>query len=1033
MPLTNPFDRLRARDLGLDPDTVDLVEVPEAPKPIQQQPTQSPTPEVLSPMGKIWEKANTPLLNVSPGFIEKTSPGLWMLPKSIREGAAEAGAELTSGMTSPLSIGALAAAPFVPNIAAGVFAGLGAKSLYDTAGQASVDLQTGDTKSATKNIIGSLASLAQMVPGVGLAARKLLPKSPPAVEVLPKTAELPPEIKQITNPKPPLQLTDAPVESTLLPAVRPPMPVGEVLPPTETLPRLNIGMVDSPPPVKPPPIIEPPIIEAAPAKRYLGIPEIDRVEAIGTPQAKTAAGAFRDFFEQYRSNQGKLVNKFGQDVRKEVGINPSQAIKNPLDYIRQDSADVQKVRDWFWAHEDKTPIPTLTPKQEAIKALIQENYKAARQEVLTRPGLAKPILERGSGDVDPLYLSQMPKGSILKTLTQKPGTPEFNRLKNEFIDHQLDKGRATTPEQAEGLFNTFLEPYKSTIGPNRAAKYGPIDEAAGIGIPRAWRNPNTIDVITHYNDRVARRLAYHDTIQSKPGISEAIDAITTNDSAKSVLRQIEGNPIRDNEWAQALSSVVRAVQLGPLTGMKDFVTAQTLGFQHQGSPVQMVKSAVKSIANIRENLSDAWKTGTIRHNMSSLEMGDIELLGALRRFRDIAGDLGTRNAFDQLSRAVNLGQGKVVSLDFHQQFLKGKLGTQGKAWFENFGKDINWRKSKLSDEDILKMASRYVDSVQGTYDPRGLPKLTYEGQFAPILSLSRWSIEKADNFVRHTIYPATQGNYVPLLNSTLGLVLGGAAVQAISELATGRKQKTPTLKEVMAEPTLGGSFYHLAGLASAAGQVGIMGDVLKGVLDKTYGKNRPQEINNILLSAGSDVISEASALFEGVSEEGVSLDLMANFINQVLQDHVQAYRLVWSHIDSEKVDKSNKLRDLRVFNTLKGNNIQDQSGDISKNITGSDLKEFKETTDLGEAEKMLPDLVKEAGAKSDNTEEFAKELDKIKNIPYNTMPSIETDKLNFVDYYNFLVKTQGEEEAKRRVADYAIHHLLNQQKVKALP
>jgi hypothetical protein len=768
-------------------------------------------------------------------------------------------------------------------------------------------------------------------------------------------------------------------------------------------------------------------------------PEIDKIASIDSPSAKPAAKGLTKFYENYTLNRGNLVNKFARNVRSLVDLDSviKSIFTHPLDYVKQNTAELNNVRDWFWAKQDGSKEPTLSANEQTIKGEVQRAMRQVRDEAIKRGSNSGGKLREVEG-YNSDYLPNTVNSKVINAVIRNPDSPEARGFIKDFNDYQIAKGKSI--KEANEALAKFVEGY-SKKEVNIADQFGPIDKSQGIGIPKSWRDPNLIDSVTRYLDRVSRRFAYHDAIENTDALA-AIKHLKGDKSIEAVFGDVTGNKYYDDPALNAAMGIVRAGMLGPLTGGRDYASNMTLGFQHHEFGFQPIKNFVKALGNMKENIADGFETGRLRTHMNSLEFnnGFDDYVHILKKIPDILTDLSGRNWFDQMARATSLGQGKFTTLDFHEQYLNGNLSKQGKAWFENFAKDIDWQKPNLSPEEVKQIAARYVDSVQGTYDYRGLPRQAVEGSFlSPILKLSLWNIEKANNFIKHTVNPLLQGNPKPALMSTVGILLGGAAVNALTEAVTGRKQKTATFEEIKNAPPEAQKmalFYKLAGLSSAAGHMGVLGDITKSILDLTYGKNRPQVYNNILVEAAENTVTTSANLIKSINEDGFDPNTVVTAIDQMMQDNFQTYRLLLAHVSADKkeqLERANKFRDLRVFNTLDGNTITDLTSPFSQSLEGLKLKEFKQAKTVEEARAMLPQLLQDALDKSkDDPERLKKELSKIKRNSYQTMPSPDRIPQTFLRYISFLAKTQGSEEAKKRLIDYVEQNAVNKAKVDGL-
>lgn len=758
--------------------------------------------------------------------------------------------------------------------------------------------------------------------------------------------------------------------------------------------------------------------------------DIDRVKE---HVSKPLGDAFNNFFDTYTRHYGALVNKYSNDVRKHVNLDHAlkALIAHPKDYLRQRTGEMDNVMKYYRAKQDKTTAPILTANEVKVRDATVDAMRTVDDMVKARKGMKKS--EPFNSD----NFANMVSPKVVEILQQKPKSPEALKLKKDMIDYQLKQNPALNPTQAEEIFNTALEGFSSKDF-DTAKHFAQLDSTSAFKIPESWQNPNLLDSMSRFLNRAARRFAYEDTLSSKP-IQDELKTYKDTEHVKAVYQDISGNKYYDNPKVNNLMGFIRALRLGPLTGVKDLASGMFLGLQHHEGPFQAVKNIVKSLGDMKQNIADAYETGRIRQHMNGLEVdnGMDDMVHWLKRFRDIASDLSARNWFDKIARALAFGDGRLTTIDYLAQLSKGKLSRQGQDWFKNFGEGTDWKSGNLNSAELKQIAARYVDSVQGTYDRRGLNKFVLDSSLSPILSLSRWNIEKANNFIKYTVKPLQEGNPKPLLLSTVGIVAGGAVVNAMVEAITGRKRKEPTYGEISEAPNkIGPSFYKAAGLASAAGHIGIIGDVFKSIMDVTYGSNRPQAINNVLIDAAQHTATIAGNWAHSTLENGLDPEVTQRAVSEILMDNFQAYRLGLAYMsaDTQKdIDRANKFRDLRTFNLLQGNGVSDQTSDFNVSLDDVKLKKFKRSDNLEEARAMLPELIQHAIDKAgNNPEKLKQELEKMKKNSYQSMPNPRTLPDSFSKYLIFLKETQGEDVMKDRLLDYVRQNIVNKAKVAGL-
>lgn len=762
-------------------------------------------------------------------------------------------------------------------------------------------------------------------------------------------------------------------------------------------------------------------------------PEIEKIRSNQGAEGELIANSASDFYEKFRENKGLLTNDVVGKLREHLNL------LNPSQLATQNNEKLNRVRQYMDNVADGKPGGiVLTPEEKKIEGIIRENMLKTLAEKNKRPELPSTI-------ASDTYFPQVVSRSTLNTLLNKPNTSEASRLIQDFKEYR-EKTLGETPEEAKNALKIFKLGYESSFGgKDIASQFGPIDKSAGVGIPQSWRETNLIDRMARFNNRYARRLAYHDAFENKPEVTEALSnpetGIANSDVVKTVLSDIQGRRENDEAKRTAISGVIRAGMLGPLTGAKDFVSNLTLGLQHQ-SPSQSVQSIAYAWSNMKNNIADSFETGVNRHNISSIEFGDGGIEDAtniLRATRDILNEVQGRNILERLSRATAFGQGKFLAMDNLAAKSKGSISGQGKKFLEDFGKGIDFEKT-ISPEDINRMAARYVESVQGTYDYRGLPSVAQKGSLAPVLSLAKWNIEKFNNFVKYNIDPAKSGNFTPLLMSTLGMLIGGEAVNKLVEEITGRKERTPKLEELASAAKSGNNIalpaaYKLAALSSLSGYAGIMGDLTKAAFDAQF-KNKVQGYNNPLIDGVSQGFNLMGDVVEALKDG--DLNIGADAISKVLETYFQTYRLALGKLSEDKkgiLDKSNKMRDLKVFKSLNDLPVPDSSAtDLPNPFINKEQKTFKSTDDLKEAANQLPTLISKAIEDSKGVPEILKsKLEGLKLNSYQTMPSPESMPMTFMKYITYLEETQGKEKATERLVDYMKQNFVNKAKAKMIP
>jgi len=353
--------------------------------------------------------------------------------------------------------------------------------------------------------------------------------------------------------------------------------------------------------------------------------------------------------------------------------------------------------------------------------------------------------------------------------------------------------------------------------------------------------------------------------------------------------------------------------------------------------------------------------------------------------------------------------GKYLADDVAQAMSSGqKLTKQQERFIELFGSDPD------------KAAAAFVERTQGTYGFRGLPEFVMKGPFSQILSLSRFNIERANNFKRDVVDQARKGNVTPLMMTVFGTLVGGTVVEQLLNplLAGGKKAKTPTWAEVEESEKNSAVAYKLAAVADAASISGILGSVIKMAGDKAMGNNT-QGYNDLLLQTSGDLISNVNGAVQAYLDGEGDLDTFLTLTQKTLTSYNQNIRMLHSYLwNQDEISRQNKLRDLRVYKQGKEGETVPDVYMPKDQVQGAKLREFKHTKDIDEAKQLATELAQQAAQKVKTPADAKRELAKLTRISYATIPSPRTDRRKTTAYVQYLEKVQGKEKSQEVVEDY---------------
>lgn len=788
-------------------------------------------------------------------------------------------------------------------------------------------------------------------------------------------------------------------------------------------------------------------------------PQIDKVEDLG-PTGKYVAPRMRQYYDKYQEYQGKLVNSIEGVLLKAMDFGRR--------IITQDSPTLKRVLEYLQDKDEGVPTRiTLTPQEQGIVDAIRANLKE-------------------SGDMQnakgiPVWSSKGPRAKILRNeyfphmmsvktqeiLTSKQGSPEFADVKNRMVNYWTRR-HGLTPAKALEHFEDIVNSFKNAGESNKGAQFGPVDKAEGLGLPRELREQNLMHVMSRFNNRVARRFAYFDAFESDPharyalGIShdvqgnptprglklptgEDVDVLAANPSVEPILRDVQGKRSILDLKIDAANSALKSVAMQAWSGARDFLATNVLGWQHQ-LPSQYLQATLKGWADISNSLAEGLAKGVIRHDTISFEgieggVGDV--VTNLQRLRGTVGKLGLRNIFEQGTRAVTFAQGKFLAADNVYKLSRNPSGVGSKQrlqFMEDFASDIPWKgRASLTPEEVQTIAARYTESVQGSYNYKGLPRATQEGVGSYILNWNRWNIEKKNNFVKHVVKPMSEGNYWPLLGATLGTAIGGEAVmQAQQIISGGRKDKAPTVKEALSSEDRAGEalFYKLATLADAAGVGGITSGIAHNLMKWRFGAKAQDMLDYPLVGNFKDnltLVGQAIEAFESGEQ-----DVGINYIAKFLELNIQNARLLINQFSENKekdIEHSNKVRDYTTFKELSGEH-KAYDATTPNPLEGRATKDFKRASI--EDVRKLPELAGKAvnqaliKAKSDPVKMITN-IRGLKSNPITWAPSVDNNTPEFGKYLNYLTETQGPEAASQFLRNYITQREVNKAKSSLIP
>ena len=761
-------------------------------------------------------------------------------------------------------------------------------------------------------------------------------------------------------------------------------------------------------------------------------PEVDKIAKIEGETGKYVAPRLRQMGDEAVHLFGKYASRWNDALE-------------PL--TKEERLDLTE--KMYAARDSKTQLDesTLSNAQYDAYKTIRDLYTESHAEQ-TADGPNIMMMDRDSGKYvsrapkdDPNYIHHTISDEVIEALTK--GGAEADSLRNDFIKWKMST-EGMTAEEAQKILAAMQKQKTGARNP----EFNAVRLAEASGLPPSWRETDILKSGNRYWRRWAQDMAFYRNVQKDPQMRQALDItsdgkkpiapkgtqfedgtpvmdISGQEPVKAIFRQVTNDyPIREATLTAA-GRLVKAGMIQTPAGIRDAVTSPFLAMESL-NPTEFPLIA-KAYGSVKEGILAGKREGVIRNNQIALEdIGSSSKTRMLDELSNLVNKVTGREALEKFSRGHLMALGKLVA--------EARLNKGDTSFMERFGKK-GWE-SQAPEEAIDYAAARFVESIQGTYDWRGLPAYMSEGQLAPFFSLAKWSIERTNNFNRNVIEPAREGNLKPLLMSVLGGILGGEAVDQVNQAINNKKPEHYTMQEFM---QTGGhdAAYRYAALTAYAGYAGIVSDLAKSAMDIKQGTD-PRGLRFPLVGFAADFVKRVQQAVEAGEKGEKFPDLALGFIRQAAKDNIQNYRLAENQMgDTKERERKAKMRDLRAFERVEEGKIQTQQD--ANPFIGTQEREFKRSTDFQEAGGLLRDLIQKGLDQSRDKSgafdyyKFARYMKGLKHNQYRTMPSPEESPKSFYDYRNWVEKTQGKEAADALVKDFFSRNFINKEKAKMVP
>ncbi len=714
---------------------------------------------------------------------------------------------------------------------------------------------------------------------------------------------------------------------------------------------------------------------------------------------------------------------------------------------------------------DDVPLPKYTGAAKQASDILNRYYVKEIGQ-LKQEG---PKINDRLAHITPNWVSDAMNDKWVDLLTKNPTSAEAQHGLRAWADHVVKESNGgITKKEALDNINNYVEAMGGERNNYRTLEFGAVRKAAGFGLPEGMRETDPVKAIAKYSPRVAADLAFFKEIQNRPEISGSLkikdeDGILHTDDpranpslaadrdVKDAMKWITGNYGsaigKNSPHLAALSRAYNNSIMGPATGIRNTLQVPIMAIPYihdMGSLKAFFTGAMK----FREESRAALESGARIPQIDKIVFDTIKdspdiVVSLLNKFATMARKWQGREWLENFDRNVTFAAGKELAKYNIIGALKGNKNSI--KFLEKFGLNVEGDITKLAGADLEKalnqIGKNFTDRNQGTYGGAGLALGVVDSPLAPFLALQKWSIEKQNVIFQDVIKPFLSGeNHLPLITYTLGSVLTGAVIQELNKVLTGRKAQDPELKEALGYRDAKGNVSpvalvsELASLMQLSSFSGMVGDALKATSDMAlHGKTPRNIVSYPLLTGVADVGTKTKDMMEALRQGEDPWAVWKEYSLDLLTHNIQSLRMLSNYtVDKQELEKSDKFRDVRVFNELEGKPAKDYP--TTNPYLGLDAKSFKKEQDPAAAMALLPGLLKKAltDAKGDPFV-LKQKLQALKANNYQSMPNMENMPLSFMRYLNYLKATQGEDAAQARMMDYLKVNAINKIKSSVVP
>ena len=556
------------------------------------------------------------------------------------------------------------------------------------------------------------------------------------------------------------------------------------------------------------------------------------------------------------------------------------------DFVRDYNAEYQKL---------KSTVESSRKLSDANKELDTVYAQTRAEHIANGPKVKDGDLWRDPKDVpegyyEPGMLSRSTTG-LLKT---KAHTPEGKALQDKIINFWMKQQVARPGLEAELRDNlaeyiavisnkeNFVKTTGESVDLTTSSRFNALRKVQGLLMPPELVDPDPFMRATRYVGRFSKDMAWFTQIEDdhvmrairdlkdqegnythRPSKSETETKTPTlketfgedvdtgyGSRAEKTFRNLDethaGFHTDFDVRVRGANRMITSWWLGVLSGVRDTVNS------FKNANIYMQTEDWPLILKSFKNLSAAWKeshlAGANRDKISSIEHtydSSDRLADAMATVADFSQKASGRELFEKGTRAIQFNLGKLLMRSYvnsvsDSPHIKRVLSTMGRMADVDTSK-LRKNPESLTEGDLQKLATAWVEINQGTYGVRGVPSAMIRGKSSYILSLSRWSVEKFNRYLKDVIMPMkTERDYKPFLKATLGSFVEATVLNELANMINAKESYEPSTAELLASDADYEEYiYHAMHMANLSGYFGVLSglgnDLTRGLRTKKAG------------------------------------------------------------------------------------------------------------------------------------------------------------------------------------------------------